>query len=103
MGREGQPVVYPGGAIFAFMLRQFSGARVRAEFGALEASAERAGAALACVYSSSDEFEAARRASICAAAWLPLQIDGMRVVLAATTFAAVAALVAIGALAAISL
>ncbi len=40
------------------MLRRWSVARVRAELGALEASAERAGAALACVYSSSDEFEA---------------------------------------------
>ena len=36
---------------------------MRAELGALEASAERAGAALACVYSSSDEFEAAQIAS----------------------------------------
>ena len=40
------------------MLRRWSVVRVRAELGALEASAERAGAALACVYSSSDEFEA---------------------------------------------
>ena len=85
------------------MLRQFSVARVRAELGALEASAERAGAALACIYSSSDEFEAAQIEARRAAAWLPFQIDGMRVVLAATTFAAVTALAAIGALAVISL
>jgi hypothetical protein len=85
------------------MLRPSSIARVRAELGALEASAERAGAALACIYSSSDEFEAAEIEARRGAMWLPLRIDGMRVVLAATTFAAVAALAAIGALAAISL
>ena len=85
------------------MLRPSSVARIRDELGALEATAERAGAALACVYSSSDEFEAAEIEARRAAMWLPLRIDGMRVVLAATTFAAVAALAAIGALAAISL
>jgi hypothetical protein len=85
------------------LLRQSSVARVRAELGALEASAERAGAALACVFSSSEEFEAAELAARRAGAWLPLQIDGMRVVLAATTLMAMVALAAIGALAAISL
>jgi len=85
------------------MLRQSSLDRVRDELGALEAAAERAGAALACSYSSSDEFEAAQIEARRAAMWVPFQIDGMRVVLAATTFAAVAALAAIGALAAISL
>jgi hypothetical protein len=85
------------------MLRPSSVARIRDELGALEATAERAGAALACVYSSSDEFEAAEIEARRAAMWLPFQIDGMRVVLAATAFAAVAALAAIGALAAISL
>ena len=85
------------------MLRLSSVARIRDELGALEAAAERAGAALACVYSSSDEFEAAEIAARSAAMWLPFRIDSMRVVLVATTFAAVAALAAIGALAAISL
>ena len=85
------------------MLRQSSVARVRDELGALEASAERAGAALACVYASSDEFEAAQIEARRAAMWVPFQIDGMRVVLAATTFAAVVALAAIGALAALPL
>ena len=85
------------------MLRQSSIARVRAELGALEATAERAGAALACVYSSSDEFEAAELEARSAAAWLPFRIDGMRVVLVSTAFAAATALAAIGAMAAISL
>ena len=81
------------------MLRPSSVSRIRDELGALEATAERAGAALACVYSSSDDFEAAELEARCAAMWLPFRIDAMRVVLAATTFAAVAALAAIGALA----
>jgi len=85
------------------MLRPSSVARVRAELGALEASAERAGAALACVYASSEEFEAAELDARCAAMWLPFRIDGMRVVLVATALAGAAALGAIGALAAISL
>ena len=84
------------------MLRQSGIARVRAELGALEASAERAGAALACVYSSAAEFEAAELEARRAAAWMPARIDGLRVLLAATAFAAVVALAAIGALAAIS-
>jgi len=85
------------------MLRQSSVLRVRDELGALEAAAERAGAALACLYSSSDEFEAERIEARRAAMWVQFQIDGMRVVLVATTFAAVVALAAIGALAVISL
>jgi len=85
------------------MLRQSRIALVRAELGALEACAERAGDALACVYSSSEEFEAAELAARRDAAWLPFHIDGMRVVLAGTAFAAFAALAAIGALAVISL
>jgi hypothetical protein len=85
------------------VLRQSSIARVRAELGALEASAERAGAALACLYSSADEFEAAQIEARSAAMWVPFRIDAMRVVLAATTFAAFAALAAIGALAVLSL
>jgi len=76
---------------------------VQAELGALEASAERAGAALACVYSSSEEFEAAELDARRAALWLPFQIDGMRVVLVATAIMGAAALGAIGALAPISL
>ena len=76
---------------------------MQAELGALEASAERAGAALACVYSSSEEFEAAELDARRAALWLPFQIDGMRVVLVATAIMGAAALGAIGALAAISL
>src|ERR1700682_3602515 len=66
------------------MLRQSSVARMRAELGALEASAERAGTALACVYSSAEEFEAAeigaRRA---AGSWKPYPIDGLRLLLGA--------------------
>jgi hypothetical protein len=85
------------------LLRQSSVAHVRAELGALEACAERAGAALACVYSSSEEFEAAELEARRADLWLPFHIDGMRVVLAVTAFAAAAALGALGALAAISL
>jgi hypothetical protein len=85
------------------LLRQSSVAHVRAELGALEACAERAGAALACVYSSSEEFEAAELEARRAAMWLPFRIDGMRVVLVTTAFAAAAALGAIGALAAISI
>jgi hypothetical protein len=85
------------------MLRQSSVARMRAELGALEASAERAGTALACVYSSADEFEAAEiDARHAAGSWKPYPIDGMRLVLAATIVAAVALLAALAALAAIT-
>lgn len=72
---------------------------MRAELGALEASAERAGAALACVYSCSKEFEDAERARL----WGPRTIDATRLVLAATAIASVAVLVALAGLAAISL
>jgi hypothetical protein len=76
---------------------------MRAEFDALEASAERAGTALACVYSSSDEFEAAqidaRRATLW---WRPRTIDGLLLVLAATIVAAVIALAALAGLALIA-
>jgi hypothetical protein len=86
------------------MLRRSAVARVRAEIDALEACTERAGAALACVYSSSEEFEAAELVARRAAApWRPFQIDGMRLVLSATALMGIAALAAIGALAAISL
>jgi hypothetical protein len=85
------------------MWRLSSVARMRAELGALEASAERAGVALACVHSSADEFEAAeigaRRA---AGSWKPYPIDGLRLVLAVTAIAAVALLGALAALAAIT-
>ena len=82
------------------MLRRLSVARMRAQLGALEASAERAGMALACAYSSADEFEAAqidaRRARLQAA-------DGLQLVLTATTVAAVIALAALAVLALIKL
>ena len=83
------------------MLRRGSVARMRAELGALEASAERAGTALACVYSCAAEFEAAqidaRRAAL---RWRLPQIDAVRLMLAATAVAAVAALAALAGLAA---
>ena len=97
------------------MLRQWSVARLRAELGALEASAERAGVALACIYSSSDELVAAeiraRRAATWwipfwmpswarsrMACWTPGMIDGMRVVIVTTALTAFIALVAVSAL-----
>ncbi|HLH92128.1 MAG TPA: hypothetical protein VKX28_27170 [Xanthobacteraceae bacterium] len=74
---------------------------MRTELGALEASAERAGTALACLYSSSQEFEAAqidaRRATLW---WQPQTVDGLLLVLTATI---VAALIALAALAGIAL
>jgi len=77
---------------------------MRAELGALEASAERAGMALACVYSSSDEFEAAQIAARRAALrWRPHTIDALQFVLVATAIAAFAALVALAGLALIEL
>ena len=75
------------------MLRPSSIARMRAELGALETIAERAGTALACVYSSAAEFHAAE-----IAAWRagrlasPRTIDVMRLILVATIVAAVATL-----------
>ncbi len=83
------------------MLRRWTLARMRAELGALEASAERAGLALACIYSSSDELVAAEiRARRSAGLWAPRLIGAMRVVVGATALTALAALVAIGAIAA---
>ena len=41
------------------MFRSWTSSRLKADLDALEASARRAGAALACVYSCSEEFEAA--------------------------------------------
>jgi hypothetical protein len=77
---------------------------MRADLGALEASAERAGTALACVYSSSDEFEAAQiDARRPAARRLSPTIDALQLVLVATAIAAVAALVALAGLALIEL
>jgi anti-sigma-K factor RskA len=86
------------------MLRPSSVARVRAELGALEASAERAGTALARIQAPAEELGAAELgAGRAAGAWRSFPIDGMRLILAVTAIAAVAALAAIGALAAISL
>lgn len=78
------------------MLRRCSVARVRAELGALEACAERAGAALACTYSSSAEFEASEIQARRAAGLLPpRRADELRVLLWATALAALIALAAI--------
>jgi len=77
------------------MLRRWSVARVRAELGALEASAERAGAALACAYSSSDEFEASEIRARRAAGLLAPRLAGrLRVLLWATAIASLLALAA---------
>lgn len=77
---------------------------MRTELGALEASAERAGTALACLYSSSEEFEAAqidaRRADLW---WRPQMVDGLLLVLTATAVAAVIALAALAGLALIEI
>lgn len=71
---------------------------MRAELGALEASAERAGIALACVYSSSDELMAAeivaRRAAL---AWPSGTVVALRVLVVVTACAAIAALGALAA------
>jgi hypothetical protein len=76
---------------------------MRTELAALEASAERAGTALACLYSSSDEFEAAqidaRRGGLW---WRPQTVDGLLLVLTATTVAAVIVLAALAGLALIA-
>ncbi len=74
---------------------------MQAELGALEASAERAGRALACIYSSSDELVAAEiRARRTTSLWAPGMIGAMRGVVGATALTALVALAAIGALAA---
>lgn len=71
------------------MRRAWSVDRLRAEFRELEASVERAGVALACVYSTSEEFEAA---IIRARHFRPHQVGQMQVVVAATVMVALAAL-----------
>jgi hypothetical protein len=94
------------------MLRRWSVARLRAELGALEASAERAGIALARVSSWSDMLVVDEiRARRAIAAWMPSRartwiaslapgmIDSMRVVIAVTALAAFLALVVASALA----
>ncbi len=68
---------------------------MQADLDALEASAERARLALACVYSSSDELMAAEiRARRTAAKRTTAMVGAMRVVLGATALAALAALAA---------
>ncbi len=80
------------------MLRRSTLARMQAELHALEASAERARVALACIYSSSDELAAAEiRARRIAARWSPAVVLSMRLVLAATAVAGLAALAALAA------
>jgi hypothetical protein len=76
---------------------------MRAELGALEASAERAGIALACVYTSAAEFEAAQIDARRALRWRLPEVNAMRFMLAATTVAAIAALAALAGVAAIAL
>ena len=76
---------------------------MRTELGALEASAERAGTALACLYSSSEEFEAAQIDARRALWWRPQTVDGLLLVLTATTVAAVIALAALAGLALIEI
>ena len=84
--------------------RRWSVSRIRAELSALEASAERAGTALACLYSSSEEFEAAQiDARRVALWWRPQTVDGLLLVLTATTVAAVIALAALAGLALITI
>ncbi len=76
------------------MWRNGSQARMRAQCYSLEASVERAGRALACVYSSSKEFEAAViRARRGKGFGGPSFITQLQVVLAATAVAALAMLV----------
>ncbi len=76
------------------MWRKGSQARLRAQCCSLEASVERAGRALACVYGSSKEFEAAviraRRAN---GLGKPGFVTQMQVVLVGTAVAALAMLV----------
>jgi hypothetical protein len=92
----GATACLPVGASFGSMLRQGSVARLQADLGALEASAERARAALGCIYSSSNEFEAAAiRARQAVNLWGPRTIGTMRLVLGATMLAALAALAAL--------
>lgn len=75
------------------MFQSWTASRLKADLAALEASAERAGASLACVYSCSEEFEAAmirlRRGRGCFDGRASAQ---MRLVLMATVSVAVVAL-----------
>ena len=74
---------------------------MQAELGALEASAERAGLALACIYSSSDELVAAEiHARRIARRREARFIASMRIVVGATALASIVALAAVGAFAA---
>ncbi len=76
------------------MWRKGSQTRLRAQCCSLEASVERAGRALACVYSTSKEFEAAViRARQASGYGGPSLVTQMQVALAATTVAAAAMLV----------
>ena len=78
------------------MLRPWSIAQLGAELGALEASAERARAALACAYATSAEFEAAViRARREAGMFDPWYIARLRMMLALTIVVAAIAVVAI--------
>ena len=71
---------------------------MQAELGALEASAERAGLALACVYSCSDELVSAEiRARRMAIARAARMVAAMRLLLGATAAAAIIALSALAA------
>jgi len=74
------------------MLRRWS--RVQAELGALQASAERAGAALASVHGASRAWWTARPAAGRAerAAALTCQLDAMRLLLVAVAITAIVAL-----------
>lgn len=72
---------------------------MKAELDALEGSAERAGLALACVYSCSAELEAAELAARrIAQPGLRRTIAGLRLIVVATAIAALAALVALATL-----
>jgi hypothetical protein len=86
--------LYHGAATLPPMLRPWSITRVQSELRSIEASAERAGLALACVFSNSEEFEAARirdRADMLGARL----IGRMQIVLAATSLAGLAAFAAV--------
>jgi hypothetical protein len=76
------------------MMRPPTATQVEAELGALEQSIDRARSALACAFSSSDEFEAAViRAQRARGAFAPWYITQLRTILAATAVAAAIALV----------
>jgi len=76
------------------MWRSGSQARMRSQYCTLEASVERAGRALACVYSDADDFEAAViRARRARGFPGPGVVTQMQIVLGATAVAAMAMLV----------